>query len=138
VTIVEDRPEAGHETAQANPARRAMIDYRKYPQVAVAVAMLVILQNYTYLWTKKQRQFADRAAPTQDLVEFSKRNPGPIYVKCFPYGAEVAELALLIEANDSPTRLRWAKPPDCTGHQFQSLPVQAVSSPELLIGRATP
>jgi protein-L-isoaspartate(D-aspartate) O-methyltransferase len=26
VTIVEDRPEAGHEAAQANPARRAMID----------------------------------------------------------------------------------------------------------------
>jgi protein-L-isoaspartate(D-aspartate) O-methyltransferase len=26
VTIVEDRPEAGHQTAQANPARRAMID----------------------------------------------------------------------------------------------------------------
>src|SRR5688500_1636764 len=106
--------------------------WRNRPEVAVAVALVIVLQNYGYLWTRKQRQFAERAAPTRDLVEFSKRNPGPIYVKCFPYGSEVAELALLIGGNDSPTRLRWAKPPECKGHQFQAVSVETASKPNVL------
>jgi hypothetical protein len=79
--------------------------------------------NCGYLWTKKQRQYIDRAAPTHDLIAFSKQTRGPIYVKCFPYGPEVAELALLIEANDSPARLRWSNPPECTGHRFETGPI---------------
>ena len=99
--------------------------WRAYPQVAVASALLIVAHNCGYLWTKKQQQFADRAAPTRDLIAFSKKNTGPIYVKCFPYGPEIAELALLIEGNDSPTRLRWANPPECRGHRFETARVES-------------
>ena len=94
--------------------------WRAYPYVAAGLAALILAHNYGYLWTKKQRQFAVRAAPTRDLIAFSKRNPGPIYVKCFPYGHEIAELALLIEAKGSESRLRWADPQECNGHRFET------------------
>jgi hypothetical protein len=90
------------------------------PQIVGILAILIAVHNYGYLWTKKQRQFAERAAPTQELIAFSKQNPGPIYVKCFPYAPVVAELALQIEANDSPARLRWANPPECAGYRYET------------------
>ncbi len=102
--------------------------WRAYPQIAAGLAILILAHNYGYLWTKKQRQFAERAAPTRDLIAFSRRNPGPIYVKCFPYGPEVAELALQIEANRSPARLRWAEPQECTGHRFEAVSLHAGSA----------
>jgi hypothetical protein len=104
--------------------------WRTHRQVAAAFALIVVAHNCGYLWTKKQRQFADRAAPTRDLIEFSRKNTGQIYVKCFPYGREVAELALLIEGNDSPTRLRWADPSECTGHRFETVPLESAAKVE--------
>jgi hypothetical protein len=98
------------------------------PQVAAGLAILIAAHNLGYLWVKKQRQFAERAAPTHDLVRFSKQHAGPIYVKCFPYGPEVAELALLIEANDSPARLRWSNPPECTGYRYETGPAYGAAT----------
>jgi hypothetical protein len=112
--------------------------WRARPQLIVTVVLAVVCHNYGYLWIKKQRQFAERAAPTQDLVRFSQQNTGPIYIKCFPYGAEIAELALLIAANDSPTRLRWARPPECSGYRYERASVEAAASGVVSVRAAAP
>ena len=55
------------------------------------------LQQAGYIWTKKQRQFEERAAPTVDLLRKLKENDKRLHLRCFPYGAEVAEFAANIE-----------------------------------------
>ncbi len=75
---------------------------QKYGNAAVAaLAALMVLQQCSYLWTKKQAQFEARAWPTEELLRISAKTRGPIYVKCFPYDRSVAELALRIGAPDS-------------------------------------
>jgi hypothetical protein len=85
-----------------------------------ALALLIAIHNYGYLWTKKHRQFRERAAPTRELVDFTKRHDGPIYVKCFPYSREIAELAILMEAGEQPGRLYWVNTPACDGHEYEA------------------
>jgi hypothetical protein len=59
----------------------------------VLVALLVV-HNCGYIWTRKQAQYLERAAPTESLLRFARRVPGPIYLRCFPYGPVIAQLAL--------------------------------------------
>jgi hypothetical protein len=112
--------------------------YPKHQRMAAAFALLVAAHNLGYLWTKKQEQYARRAAPTADLIRFAKQNRGPVYVRCFPYSPQVAELALLIHAGESPTRLRWANQPGCQGHQFESLEALPLSTADAASVRAAP
>jgi hypothetical protein len=67
----------------------------------VALAALIVLHNCGYLWIWKQHQYELRAAPTERLVELGRSTRGPIFVKCFPYGAELAVLALQQETGRS-------------------------------------
>lgn len=72
---------------------------QKYGNAAIAaLAGLLVLQQCSYLWTKKQAQFEARAWPTEELLRISAKTRAPIYVKCFPYDRSVAELALRISA----------------------------------------
>jgi hypothetical protein len=57
------------------------------PWVLSALLAVVLIHNCIYLWTRKHQQFVLRAAPTEALIDFARRMSGPIYVKCFPYGA---------------------------------------------------
>jgi hypothetical protein len=70
----------------------------RFRAVAAAVAALIVVHNCAYLWIRKYPQYERRAAPTEKLLVFSERVSGPIVVKCFPYGPEIAILALQIGA----------------------------------------
>jgi len=59
-----------------------------------ALAGLIIAHNCLYLWIRKQRQFAERAAPTEALVEFAAKTQRPIVIECFPYSPVLAQMAL--------------------------------------------
>jgi hypothetical protein len=100
-----------------------------YPRATAVLAIGLGIQNCGYIWTKKQRQYSERAAPTHDLVKFSKSTTGPILVKCFEYGTEVAELAVRIGAGEQPGRLRWARPAVCDGHAFEAVAATDESGP---------
>ena len=62
--------------------------------VPAAVAVIIVVHNCGYLWTRKQEQYLARAAPTEELVRLGKSHKGPIFVKCFPYSTELAVMAL--------------------------------------------
>ncbi len=64
--------------------------------VSWAVALVIVMHNCLYLWVRKQAQFLDLAAPTEQLVVFSSSLEGPVYVHCFPYGFEAAQRAVEI------------------------------------------
>jgi hypothetical protein len=59
-----------------------------------ALVTALIVHNCGYIWTRKQAQYMERAAPTESLLRLARNVPGPIYLHCFPYGAEIARLAL--------------------------------------------
>jgi len=81
-----------------NPPRRA----------AAAVLILVIATNAGYLWTKKRRQYLERAAPTEQLIELARRTDGPIWVRCFPRQRWTAEEAVRMGAHRDPSVLVWS------------------------------
>jgi hypothetical protein len=60
------------------------------------LAAIIVTHNCVYLWVRKQAQFLDLAAPTEQLVVFASSVEGPVYVHCFPYGFEAAERAVEI------------------------------------------
>jgi hypothetical protein len=94
--------------------------WRGRPHLVAALALLIAIHNCGYLWTKKYRQFSERAAPTRELIDLSKKHEGPIYVKCFPYSREIAELAIVMEAGEQPARLHWVNAPACDGHEYDA------------------
>jgi hypothetical protein len=63
-------------------------------RVSMALALIVAGVNCSYIWTRKQRQFAERAAPTEELVEFARKAHRPVLVHCFPYAFETADWAV--------------------------------------------
>lgn len=88
--------------------------HRRFPAHRWAVPLLmtiVVAQNVEYIWGKKRRQFLERAAATEDLVRLARRTDGLIYITCFPYAREVAELALTIHMPDRISPLVWDKVP---------------------------
>jgi len=96
---------------------------------AYALAALILVHNCGYIWVKKRAQYLERALPTEALVDFARQADGPVYVRCFPYGAEVAELAVQMRLGKPPSSLIWAKTashfsPACL-EERHSLPLQA-------------
>jgi len=68
------------------------------PRWSYAAAAVLVVAQVSYLWTKKHQQYAERAAPTQRLLEFARDYPREtLHLGCFAYGPEVAEAALEIE-----------------------------------------
>jgi hypothetical protein len=76
--------------------------------VVGALAAVIVIHNCGYIWTRKHRQFAERAAPTELLLEYARKVAGPVPVHCFPYPMVIAELALDIELSK---RLEVTKTP---------------------------
>lgn len=67
----------------------------------VLLAAIIVAHNCGYIWTRKHRQFADRARPTERLVEYGRGVAGPVPVRCFPYPMVIAQLAVEIELGKS-------------------------------------
>jgi hypothetical protein len=63
----------------------------------VVLAAVIVAHNCGYIWTRKHRQFSDRARPTAALIEYGRKVAAPVPVRCFPYAMVLAELALDIE-----------------------------------------
>ncbi|MBK5293295.1 MAG: hypothetical protein JJE04_16685 [Acidobacteriia bacterium] len=65
--------------------------------LSALLVTMVIAHNCGYLWIKKQDQYLARAEPTQRLIQLGRSHTGPIRVRCFPYGGEVAVTALQVQ-----------------------------------------
>ncbi len=90
-----------------------------YQWVVYAVAFVILAHNLGYLWTKKQAQYEERAAPAEALIDMVKESNGPVYVHCFPYGEEIARKAVEVGAGRSPYRVVWdPAPPDACESGF--------------------
>ena len=75
-----------------------------------ALAALILVHNCVYLWTRKQRQYRGRAAPTEALVEFARRTDRPVEVRCFPYAPILAEWVLEMRLNRKVWRAGQGQP----------------------------
>ncbi|MBV6431258.1 MAG: hypothetical protein IANPNBLG_01387 [Bryobacteraceae bacterium] len=65
------------------------------PALVCSLAALILISHCAYIWTRKQRQFLERAAPTELLIRYARHAPrGPIRLHCFPYHISIAQLAL--------------------------------------------
>ena len=76
-------------------------------RIAAVVLCVMLVHNTAYLWTRKHRQFVERAAPTSELLDFARRTPGAIWMQCFPLPRIVAEEALRLGAARPPSDLLW-------------------------------
>jgi hypothetical protein len=74
-------------------------------KAAAALALLIVMPNCLYLWTRKQKQYEDRAAPTEQLVEFARTVGDPVRVHCFPYGFDAAEWAVRIRLHKGAVKI---------------------------------
>lgn len=82
--------------------RRRLVQWRRW--APAALALIVLAHNCGYLWTRKQRQYRERAAPTEALVEFAAATDRPVEVRCFPYAPVLAEWVLEMRLNRKPWR----------------------------------
>jgi len=76
------------------------------PRLAYALVAVLVLHNIGYILVKKRAQFLDRAEPTEALVELARQAQGPIRVRCFPYNAGAAHLAVEMRLGRTP-ELIW-------------------------------
>jgi hypothetical protein len=88
---------AAHWQARAG-ARRGAI---------AAMAAVVLLHNVGYIWIKKRHQFAERAAPTDQLIAVARRTPGPIWIQCFPRNHYIAEEAVHLGGGHPASDVIW-------------------------------
>lgn len=65
----------------------------------VTLVALMVLHNSAYIWTRKHRQFLERAMPTEQFLSFVRQNEGEVYVHCFPYPASLAVIAADVALN---------------------------------------
>jgi hypothetical protein len=71
----------------------------KRPWIVPAAMAAIVLHQCGVLGTKKHYQYAERAKPTEELVRIAGEASGAIYASCFPYSAQVGELALQMRLN---------------------------------------
>lgn len=87
-------------------AFRARLQLHRRSVTAVVVA-IVLLANIGYLWTKKRRQFLERAAPTEALLALARKVDGPIYMRCYPGPPMIYEAALRLKTGKPASTLVW-------------------------------
>jgi hypothetical protein len=94
----------------------------RFPRARRSLTALVvaamILTNIGILWTKKRRQFLERAQPTEALISLARRAQGPIYVRCFPRDHGIAEQAVRVGASRAPSDLIWDEAEARARHAF--------------------
>ena len=76
--------------------------------VAGALAIVVLVHNIGYLWTRKREQYLQRAASTEALVRLASQAKGPVYVHRFPYPYVVARSAVVLKAGKRGDFVIWA------------------------------
>ena len=59
-----------------------------------AITLLIVVHQCGYLWIRKQRQYIERAEPTEILVQSLRDRQGLVDVYCFPYASQAADLAV--------------------------------------------
>jgi hypothetical protein len=69
------------------------------------VMVAVIAHNAGYIWIKKQRQFLERAQPTEALIRIARQTDGPLWVQCFPRHPSIAEAAIWVALERYPSNL---------------------------------
>jgi hypothetical protein len=82
--------------------------FRPGRALEIVIVAVVVIHNCGYLWTRKRAQYLERAAPTEALVQLARQTGGRIHVRCFPYGEEIARLAVQLGAGRPPETLVWA------------------------------
>jgi hypothetical protein len=86
--------------------------------VAVAAGLL-LCHNIGYLWVRKHAQYAERAAPTVELLRTLRSTDGVVTVECFPYGYEIALDLVRLELKEAPERrLSIRLQPGCSGYKY--------------------
>jgi hypothetical protein len=68
--------------------------FQARPWLSWGLAAVVVIHNCGYLWIRKQGQYLERAAPTEQLVVFAAGVEGPVFLHCFPMGMEDAQWAV--------------------------------------------
>ena len=86
----------------------ALARFAGHRLAALALAVILVVNTAT-LWTKKYRQFVERAAPTEALLDFARRTSGPLWVQCFPLPPFVAGEALHLVLGRSASDLIWVE-----------------------------
>ena len=77
------------------------------PWVVPVMALLIVVHNVGYLWTRKRAQYVERAAPTEALIAATRRTRGPIIVRRFPFPLIVAQGAVILGAGKTLDSLIW-------------------------------
>jgi hypothetical protein len=76
-------------------------------KAGAAIAVIILVANIGYLWTRKRIQYLERAEPTEQLIRLAKTVPGPIWVRCFPRTPYIADTAVQIGAGRPLGTLIW-------------------------------
>lgn len=58
------------------------------PAWMIAMLATVVGAEWGYLWTRKHRQYVERAAPTEAFVAKIRNHTGEVVVHCFPFGLD--------------------------------------------------
>jgi hypothetical protein len=74
------------------------------------VAIVMLVHQCGYVWTRKHAQFVERAEPTEALIRYVRSVHGPVYLHCFPYDLGIARLAVEMGAG-KPASMLVAGPP---------------------------
>jgi hypothetical protein len=69
------------------------------------VMLVVVAHNVGYIWIKKQRQFRERAEPTEELIRAAAQTGGLLWVQCFPRHPVIAEAAIFVALDRYPSNL---------------------------------
>jgi len=86
---------------------------RRHRSLAVAAAILIVLANTAYLWTRKHQQYVERARPTEEIRRKLAAGDGPVRVCGFPYSPGIAESVVVLSGSPR-DRLQLVSGPDCT------------------------
>ena len=86
----------------------AMARIARHKLAALALALMLVV-NAGILWTRKRSQFVERAAPTEALIDFARKTPGPVWVECFPLPPFVGGEAIHLVLGRSASDLVWAE-----------------------------
>jgi hypothetical protein len=78
---------------------------RTRPWLTAVVIVAVVAHNVGYIWVKKQRQFRERAEPTEALIRAARQTNGPLWVQCFPRHPSIAEAAIFVALDRYPSNL---------------------------------
>lgn len=87
----------------------ALLESSPRRAIAIALAAAMVTHNVGYLWLVKRKQFLARAAPTEQLLEFVRSRPAPVWIQCFPRPRVIAEEALRLTAQISPGDVLWSR-----------------------------